>query len=174
MGFRKKVFYEIGGYEDLKKFSSGDDELLMQKIFKLTSYKIKFCFDPDALVNTNPSRGLREFFRQRGRWASKGLFYDNKLLVIRLILIYLFFLSIPLFLIASIWGGILYLFLFLYSILAKMIIDYSVMRKGVDLYGRDSLRFFLPAQIFHIPYILYSAFRGLFGNFSWKGRRVKR
>jgi hypothetical protein len=36
------------------------------------------------------------------------------------------------------------------------------------------LRYFLLAELLQIPYILFSGIAGLFGNFTWKERKVKR
>lgn len=175
LAFRKSVFDEVGGYKDLKNLSSGDDELLMQKIAYKTNYEVKFCFDNDALVKTDPNKSVGEFNQQRKRWASKGLFYENKTIILQLILIFFFFVG----LVAQLFFGIFldtrFLILFAGSILVKTIVEYSVLEKGVGvLINKISFAVFLLAEIFHIPYIIYSAISGAFGNFTWKNRELKR
>ena len=75
IAYRRKVFDEVNGFYDQFGLSSGDDELLMQKIWKETNYKIKFCPEKRAIVKTAPNKNLTEFYQQRKRWASKGLYY---------------------------------------------------------------------------------------------------
>ena len=175
LAFRRSVFDEVGGYNDLMGLSSGDDELLMQKIASDTNYDVKFCFNEDALVSTNPNENIKAFTQQRKRWASKGLFYKNKGIVAQLSLIFLFYVG----LINQMFMGLLFDKIFLYtlffSLLSKILIEYSVIRKGVGiLLEKISFGIFLLAEILHVPYIIYSAISGAFGNFTWKERELKR
>lgn len=79
LAFRKSVFYEVDGYNDNFNVSSGDDEFLMRKIDALKKYKLKFCIDQDSIVRTKPNKTISEFFQQRQRWASKGLFNKKQI-----------------------------------------------------------------------------------------------
>ena len=81
IAYRKKVFEEVGGFSYQMSLSSGDDELLMQKIHRDTNYKIKFALDKNAIVSTEANPTLKDFYHQRKRWASKGLFYGDNLLL---------------------------------------------------------------------------------------------
>lgn len=175
LAFRRSVFDEIGGYSDLMGLSSGDDELLMQKIAQETKYKVGFCINKDAIVSTNPNEDLETFIQQRKRWASKGLFYKNKGMVTQLILIFLFYVG----LITQLFVGLLvdkiFLYTFLLSFLVKIFIEYSVIKKGKGiLIEKKSFGIFFLAEILHVPYIIYSAISGVFGNFTWKERELKR
>lgn len=175
LAFKKSVFLEIGGYRDNLNLSSGDDELLMQKIFNKTSYKIKFCFKKSALVFTRANRSLEEFTNQRIRWASKGLFYKNSSLVFNLVLIFLFYFNMILLPLLSFIIGIELLWFLLLSVCCKFVVEYLVIREGKEFYFDSSLmKLFLPAQVFQIPYIVYAAVAGVFGGFKWKGRNLKR
>ena len=175
IAYRKKIFNEVKGFSDQLKLSSGDDELLMQKIWKETDYKIRFCPEKKAVVKTAPNSTFKQFYQQRKRWASKGFYYGNKILVIKLILIFLFYLSIPVQLILSLLISPNYFIILLISLILKALSEYLVMRKGTDLlFGRKLLRPFLMAQILHIPYIIVAVISGTFGNFTWKGRKVSR
>ncbi len=94
IAYRKKAFDEVGGFKDHMNLSSGDDELLMQKISKDSDYKVKFCLGQKAIVKTSANETIGDFFQQRKRWASKGLFYGDKSLVFKLTLIYAFYLGL--------------------------------------------------------------------------------
>ncbi|MFO7445820.1 MAG: glycosyltransferase [Ignavibacteriaceae bacterium] len=174
LAYRKKVFIEVNGFSDQLHLTSGDDELLMQKIHKTGKYKIKYCADPGAIVKTSFNNTMEEFFYQRKRWASKGLFYADKILIFRLGLIFLYYLSIPFLIILSFFSQI-YLFILFFSLSIKFITEYLIMKKGNELIFRSPLlKYFLPAEILQIPYIIIAGISGAFGNFKWKGRDIKR
>jgi cellulose synthase/poly-beta-1,6-N-acetylglucosamine synthase-like glycosyltransferase len=174
IAYRKKVFYEVDGFLHNMNLSSGDDELLMQKIHHDTEYKIKFVLSKDAVVNTSSNKNVSEFYQQRKRWASKGLFYKNKFLILRLILIYLFYLLLLLQPILGMFST-LFLITFTFSFTIKVVIEYLLMRKGINLlYNPNLLRYFFITEIFQVPYIAIMGLSGAFGNFVWKNRKVNR
>ena len=175
IAYRRIAFDQVNGFNDQMNLSSGDDELLMQKIWKETKYKVKFCRNKEAVVKTLPNKTVKQFYNQRKRWASKGLFYADHLLVIKLILIFLFYLSLPLQLALSIIFPQIFAAVFLLSIILKSYFEFNIMKKGIGfLFHEELLRLFLLAEILHIPYIIIAGISGLFGNFAWKGRKVKR
>lgn len=175
IAYRKAVFDQVNGFGDQLKLSSGDDELLMQKIWKETEYKIKFCPDKKAVVKTAPNKSISEFYQQRKRWASKGLFYVDKLLILKLILIFLFYLSIPIEIFLGILLSTKFFVLLLVSLLFKAFFEYLVLKRGTELlFDKKLLRPFIFAEILHVPYIIISGISGIFGNFTWKERKVSR
>ncbi|HSL88155.1 MAG TPA: glycosyltransferase, partial [Ignavibacteriaceae bacterium] len=175
ISYRKKVYEEVGGFTYQMNLSSGDDELLMQKIHKDSKFKVKFALNRNATVKTSASNNLTEFYQQRKRWASKGLFYNNKVLVLKLILIYLFYLSIPAQLILGLFFSNIFLITTLISFGAKLLAEFIVLKKGVNLlFEPVLLRPFLWAELFQIPYIIIAGVSGLFGNYKWKNRKVPR
>jgi len=174
LAYRKDVFYEVDGFNDNLNLSSGDDELLMQKISSTGKYKISFCSDSKALVTTSYNKTVNDFFSQRKRWASKGVFYNDKILVARLVLIFFFYLAIPALFIASFFS-LVYFYLFLITLGSKIITEYLVIKKGEKIiYKTSLLKYFLIAEIFQIVYIIIASVGGIAGNFTWKGREVKR
>lgn len=174
IAYRRKVFFEVGGFLHNMNLSSGDDELLMQKIFQDTNHKIKFVISKDAIVKTKGNNSLNEFYQQRKRWASKGLFYKNKALVFRLILIYLFYLS---FLIQPFLGFFneIFFLTFLFTLSLKFLLEYVTIKRGLELlFDKSLLKYFLITEFFHAPYIVIMGLLGAFGNFVWKNRKVSR
>jgi cellulose synthase/poly-beta-1,6-N-acetylglucosamine synthase-like glycosyltransferase len=175
IAYRKKAFEEVDGFAYRHDLSSGDDELLMQKIKKETSYKIKFCMSKEAIVKTWANRNLNQFYQQRKRWASKGLFYSNHVLIIKLIVIFLFFMSFPIQLILGISMNPIFLLSMAGCFVAKGIIEYLILKKGAEyLFNPSILRPFILAEFLHIPYILVAGISGLWGNYTWKEKRIKR
>jgi cellulose synthase/poly-beta-1,6-N-acetylglucosamine synthase-like glycosyltransferase len=175
IAYRKKAFDAVGGFSFQMDLSSGDDELLMQKIFHDTDYKIVFALDKSAIVKTATNSSVKQFYNQRKRWASKGLFYKNHSLVIKLILIYLYYFS---FLVLPVFGLLLnkiFFLLLIISFLLKVILEYKILDKGIRLlFDKSILSIFLLAELIHIPYIIIAGLSGAFGNFDWKGRRLNR
>jgi len=175
IAYRKKTYEEVNGFYDQMDLSSGDDELLMQKIAKDTKYKVKFSLLTESIVKTSASKNINEFYHQRKRWASKGLFYKNVRLIITLILIYLFYLGLVIqpFLILLISSSFAYSFGL--SLVIKLVFEYLILLKGKNiLFPKLSLKPFIFAEFLQVPYIIIAGFSGLFGNLEWKERKIKR
>jgi cellulose synthase/poly-beta-1,6-N-acetylglucosamine synthase-like glycosyltransferase len=175
IAYRKKTYEKVNGFYDQMDLSSGDDELLMQKIAKDTKYKVKFSLLAKSIVKTSASKNINEFYHQRKRWASKGLFYKNIRLIITLILIYLFYIGLVIqpFLILFISSS--FAFSFGLSLVIKLILEYLILLKGKKiLFLKLSLKPFLFAEFLQVPYIIIAAFSGIFGNLEWKERKIKR
>lgn len=175
IAYRKKVFDEVGGFVYQMSLSSGDDELLMQKIHRDTNYKIKFALDKNAIVSTEANPTVKDFYHQRKRWASKGLFYGDNFLLLKLALIFLFYLSLISQPILGIFISTTFYLTFIISFLLKIIFEYIVIKRGVDLlFNEEILKPFILTEILQVPYILISGFMGMFGNLTWKDRKIKR
>lgn len=175
LGFRKSVFFEVGGYDDNLSISSGDDEFLMQKISKQTAYNIKFCLNNNAMTFTSPNENIRQLYQQRKRWASKGFHYADKLIVLKLIIIFLFYVGIPVQLILGVVFNSIFLITASISLVLKFIAEYKIVQIDSNrLFSRTKNIYFIIAQFLHIPYILISGISGIFGNYQWKGRTIKR
>jgi cellulose synthase/poly-beta-1,6-N-acetylglucosamine synthase-like glycosyltransferase len=175
IAYRKKVFEVVNGFTYQMSLSSGDDELLMQKIHRDTNYQINFALDKNAIVSTDPNPTIKEFYHQRKRWASKGLFYGDNLLLLKLILIFLFYLSLVVQPILGIVLSIKFFLTFIFSFFIKISSEYLVLKKGVELlFDSKILKPFLFTAIIQVPYILISGFMGMFGNLVWKDRKIKR
>ncbi|MBK7629478.1 MAG: glycosyltransferase [Ignavibacteriales bacterium] len=175
IAYRKKAFEEVGGFTYQMGLSSGDDELLMQKIHRVTNYKIRFALEKNTIVSTKANPTLKDFYHQRKRWASKGLFYGDKLLLLKLILIFLFYLS----LIIQPFLGILlsskFFLTFFISYVIKISAEYFILKRGTGLlFDSKILKPFFITEILQVPYIIISGFMGMFGNLIWKERKIKR
>lgn len=175
IAYRKKVFNDVGGFSYQMSLSSGDDELLMQKIHRDSNYKIKFALNKNAIVSTEANPTIKDFYHQRKRWASKGLFYGDNLLLLKLVLIFLFYLSLIIQPILGILLSTKYFLTFLISLIIKISAEYLVLKKGVELlFELKILKPFLITELLQVPYILISGFMGMFGNLIWKDRKIKR
>jgi cellulose synthase/poly-beta-1,6-N-acetylglucosamine synthase-like glycosyltransferase len=174
LAYRRTIFEKVNGFTGNLHLSSGDDELLMQKIKRHTEFKIKFCPDRESVVKTSAARSLKEFFNQRKRWASKGLFYKNPVVTVQLILIFLFYAGLALQAALSLYYTE-FLTMFLISLSAKIISEFLIMLKSSSLFFDKSIfKYFLFTELLQIPYIIITSILGAAGNFNWKNRKLKR
>ncbi|NWF88168.1 MAG: glycosyltransferase [Ignavibacteriaceae bacterium] len=173
--FRKKVFNEINGYANQIHLSSGEDELLMQQIAAITKYNIKFCWNDESVVLTYPPKNLIDFFQQRSRWASKGLFYPDKGLIIKLVLIFLFYVSIISQAILAVFFNKIFLLSLLICFILKFCFEYIIVSKGIGfLFDKRLIKYFVVTGIFQTLYLPLASLGGLMGKFKWKDRKLNR
>lgn len=172
LAYNKKVFVEVGGFRGIDNIASGDDMLLMNKIKKKYPSKIGYLYHKNAIAITAPMPTWKAFFNQRIRWASKADAYKDKTLLPTLVLIYLFNLSIIIWLIASIFNSNLWLFTIV-LLAIKILVEWRFLKTGFQFFGKVGLINFILLQPLHILYIIIAGWLGKFGSYSWKGRRVK-
>lgn len=170
LAFRKTTFREVHGYRDEQHIISGDDDLLLQKIDRMTNWKIRGAILSTTFVFTRPVANINAFINQRIRWASKGFQYKKISLVIFLVATYLFYLLLMI----SLPFSIRYFSIFPYPILAlllKLIVDFLIIVRATAMVQQPRLRkYFLLAELFQIPYIIYVGFASIVQKFEWKGR----
>ena len=70
LGYKKKDFFNIGGFEEVKHRESGDDMYIVQKISKIKG--ATFNYDKNSFVTTLPKNSLSSFINQRIRWSSNS------------------------------------------------------------------------------------------------------
>lgn len=173
LAYKKKVFYEVNGFEGIDNIASGDDMLLMHKIQKAYPDRILFLKSPEAIVQTEPARTLKEFMNQRIRWASKADKYTDKKITVVLLLVYILNAWIFILGIFSIFFINIF-YLFSISIVIKIIAELIFLFPIATSFKKQKLLWwFVPAQPFHIIYTLIAGWLGKFGSYQWKGRKVK-
>lgn len=174
MAFRKELFEKVNGFEASRHLASGDDEFLMRAIHRL-GYKVRFVINPHSTVTTNPSSDVKSFAEQRSRWASKGLHYENLTLIMMLVLIFLFYMTLFLSPLLSVFMGPGYMAYFGAAMLVKLVAEYLVLVEGSGiLFPKPALILLAAFELVQIPYIVFAAIRGTLGGFSWKGRVYNR
>ncbi len=172
LAYRKAAFKAVQGFEGTA--SSNDDETLMQRIFNRNIGKVRFVADPEAIVRTESNNNLWSFLKQRLRWAAKKGRYEDKTILAELVLLYFFCfvllgavgasffvpeLRIP---VAIVFG-------------LKIVLDYLAMRRGTHLLKQKlNGLVFLVAELFHVPYIVFTGAAGQFIPQEWKGRSLDR
>jgi cellulose synthase/poly-beta-1,6-N-acetylglucosamine synthase-like glycosyltransferase len=173
LAYNKQVFYEVGGFKGIDNIASGDDMLLMHKIYSGYKDKVHYLFSQQSIVTTLPMETWKAFFNQRIRWASKADKFEDKRIMYVLIFVYffnLFFLLLPF---AAIWSNNIGLY-WLIMLAAKTMIDFRFMIPVAKFFNEEKLLWWFPVmQPFHIAYTIIAGWLGKFGKYSWKGRTVK-
>lgn len=173
LAYRRDVFYELGGFQGIDDLASGDDELFLHKVAEKYPAGIGFCKAKDAVVYTEAKENVKEFIRQRKRWASKSTRYKNKGVVALGIMIWSFNLLILL-------NGLFGLFqlsfacVFFAALFVKLLVELSFMLPLTHFADRKRLLWNLPLlSMIHVCYIVYIGIAGNTGKYYWKGRMVK-
>ena len=173
LAYEKKVFFEVDGFTGIDTIASGDDMLLMHKIFNLYPDKVLFLKSRDAIVQTRPANSLQEFVNQRIRWASKADKYTDKKITGVLLLVYLFNVWILLLVILSFFYPYIFGW-FIGVMIAKTIIELFFLYPVSKFFNKEKLLWWFPlAQPFHILYTIIAGWLGKFGSYKWKERKVK-
>jgi poly-beta-1,6-N-acetyl-D-glucosamine synthase len=173
LAYEKKVFYEVDGFRDVDHIASGDDMLLMHKIWKKYPGKIHYLKSKEAIVITQPARTWKEFFNQRIRWASKAGQYNDKRILPVLLLVYLFNLSFLVLLVAGFRDYRYWMYLLMLWV-SKALIEFPFFISVSGFFNKQwAIKLFFFFQPLHIAYTIISGLFGQFGKYEWKGRRVK-
>lgn len=171
--YSKKAFYTVGGFKNVDHIASGDDMLLMHKLYKQFPTQVQYCKAADSIVLTNPVETVGEFFRQRIRWASKADQYDDKRIFWVLLLVYLLNVFFVALFVAAFFDNSLWM-LFAGSLFFKTIVELIFLLPVATFFQKAKLLLWFPlAQPFHIVYTVIAGWLGKFGSYEWKGRKVK-
>ncbi len=183
LAYEKNAYTEVGGFKGIDNIASGDDMLLMHKIYQRYPDRVLFLKSKDAIVQTKPMNTLNKFFNQRIRWASKAEKYNDKRILPVLIIVYFFnliLLALPIIAVFSngtnsflhySFSIIQYWFLLL--VLKTLVEILFLFPVAVFFEKRHILWWFPLAQPFHILYTIAAGWLGKFGTYTWKSRIVK-
>lgn len=173
LAYNKKVFYEVDGFKGIDNIASGDDMLLMHKMYVRYKKQVHFLFSQQSVAETEPMKTWKDFINQRIRWASKADKFDDKRILAVLIFIYFFNLSFLILPIAVVWYKNVWVY-WLLMIAAKTIIELRFMIPVAHFFKEEKLLWWFPVmQPFHISYTIIAGWLGKFGKYTWKGRLVK-
>lgn len=171
--YRRDLFQSLKGFEGCEHIVSGDDDLLLQKVWEQGKWGISYVFSLDAAVVTLPTESIADFIQQRKRWGSKTVFYKAPQLV-TLLIIFSFYciIAINSFLACTPWGSLLFvLLLYFLKLLGELLFLIPGMRVfHTSEMGKD-ISWCSPIQLW---VVLYSVFSGVFTGFTWKGTAFKK
>ncbi len=167
LAYRKKVFQQVNGFQEISQHISGDDDLLLHQIAQKTGWKFRYVFDRGAIVKTKIPNSFRQFIHQRIRHASKGRFYARWLQLL-LVGIYLFNLMFVSLLLTSVFFPKFFL-LWLFVITIKSLSEFSLLFRFAQRFDyQKSLYVFPIAALLHPFYVVIFGTWGQLGKIKWK------
>ena len=171
LAYERAAFFEVKGFEGIDHIASGDDMLLMEKIATQYPGGIAYLNSASAIVETLPAATWYEFFNQRIRWASKAGKYKDKRMIWVLLLVYLLNLSMAILLVGALFK-VYWLRLFLILAFYKCMVEWRFVKEVLQYFRLRQLMLWFPLfQPLHIIYTALSGFFGIFGSYTWKGRK---
>jgi len=183
MAYTKKAFEEVGGFAGIDDIASGDDMLLMHKIYKRYPGKVMFLKSKDAIVHTQPVNSTGEFFSQRIRWASKAGKYDDKRIFAVLLLVYIVNVVLVVLPVIAVFRNFQcsilnaqfsILEVWLCLLILKTFVELIFLYPVAKFFNKQSMLLAFPLmQPYHIIYTVIAGWLGSFGSYSWKERKVK-
>jgi len=172
LAYERKAFYEVDGFKGIDAIPSGDDMLLMHKIFLKYPQQVFFLKHRFAIVTTKPETRWSGFLNQRIRWASKADSYDDRRIFWVLLLVYIINLLFVGLLIAACWNT-WWLWILLLLLAVKTIVEYPFVRSVATFFQQQRLMpYFALLQPFHILYTIIVGWLGKFGSYRWKDRKI--
>jgi cellulose synthase/poly-beta-1,6-N-acetylglucosamine synthase-like glycosyltransferase len=172
MAVKRSVFEEVGGFETTKLSASGDDELLMHKVYLHRASSIVFAKSKHAIVETAAVDNLPQLYAQRTRWAGKWekyLLWRTKAFALFVFLFHCVWLF---------WAGYSVFeekqrIPFVLVLLSKIILEWTFARLVMDFLGKQlHLRAFFLLQVVYSPYVVFFALISRKKRFEWKGRKL--
>jgi len=174
LAYTRQAFLAVQGYAGNEHVASGDDEFLMHKLAGQFPGRVSFLKSSAAVVYTLAQTTVPAFIQQRIRWASKWPNYRASSIKVLAVLVFAVNLGLFCAFIGWLLGMVsgrqtLALYLFKFSLDGWFLLTVLLFLER----GKYIL-YQIPLQFFYVPYVLYTAFRGLQGTYSWKGRQVKK
>ncbi len=170
LSYKKSAFNLVNGYEGNFQVPSGDDEFLLQKIFKLYPESVGYLKDKEGIVETSAKPTFGELISQRLRWSSKWKYHKSSYIKAMAVLLFSNYIS-ELVALGLVLSGVYRPELFIVIFALRWMTLYQF---GVPI-GRffDHKSLFWYTLIIEIIYPFFVVFLGLasiFGHYSWKGR----
>ncbi len=168
LSYRRQTYFAVGGFEPIKQWVSGDDDLFICHLAERTNTNVAYALDPRAYVPTIAPTSWRQFWHQRVRFGSKGR-HHRPSVTLGIVAVYLLNVGIAA-------GAILApaffpsLFVSLLSVWGvKSVMEFLFLASAARAFGETSLlKYFLPTAIVHPFYIALFGLLGLFGSYRWK------
>jgi cellulose synthase/poly-beta-1,6-N-acetylglucosamine synthase-like glycosyltransferase len=172
IAYTKKAFEEVGGFAGIDALPSGDDMLLMYKIYQRYPQGVVWLKSREAMVETHACGSWSEFFQQRIRWASKATHYDDRRIFWVLVLVYGFNVTIAAsLLLLFVWPALGYAALTMLAV--KTAVEWYFLQAVARFFKKEKwLSWFPFLQLHHVAYTIIAGWLGRFGSYRWKGRLV--
>ncbi len=164
LAYRRVAYQQIGGYDALKNYRSGDDVFLTERFRQKGKGRIVFCAHPQTFVETLPPQNFKQFWHQQIRKNSKTLRkgWATSLFSLVAFLIYAYLWLFPLL-------AVSFFKLWLAFIALKLILEFLTLTEAAKVFRRKFLIPYFPFfQIFYPFYISFFTILGLGQRYQWK------
>lgn len=174
LAYTRWAFEKVNGFAGIDQLPTGDDMLLMHKIYKLDPNGVTWLKKTGAMVKTHGADSWRSFFNQRIRWASKATYYDDKRIFWVLLLVYAVNVMLLITGIAAIFSA-KWLWYWLIMVGIKTTAELWFLWPVAGFFQKRVWLWFFPLmQPLHILYTVIAGWLGQFGQYEWKGRVIRR
>ncbi|MCU0395009.1 MAG: glycosyltransferase [Chitinophagaceae bacterium] len=174
IAYSKKAFEEVQGFAGIDALPTGDDMLLMYKIYRRYPQGVVWLKSKAAVVRTAACASWRAFFQQRIRWASKAAYFDDRRMFYVLLLVYLLNLVLFLLVLAGFFNAVLWWPAIL-LLLGKTAVEAWFLLPVARFFGQERWLVWFPLlQLPHVVYTVVAGWLGRFGSYEWKGRRISK
>ena len=166
MAYRKSIYQKIGGFGEIGKIKSGDDDLMIQRM-RNEIREMNFIFNQSAMVYTKNINNLQEHVQRESRRASKWKYYTPaiKSMTLLVFLYYLVFLAALGFMLPGLFDAVSFIIFLALKIMFESLLIALFLQKIKKM----KLLIFLPiAELIYLPYFIYFGLRGTFGKYKWK------
>jgi cellulose synthase/poly-beta-1,6-N-acetylglucosamine synthase-like glycosyltransferase len=165
--YRRKVYDEVNGFEQIKHSISGDDDLFLQLVRRQTDWKIRYIQSRESFVPTLPPPDFRSFVNQRTRHFSA-----SKIFSIPMMMFFFFYHSANLLILLSPFLYVFHLLplpILVTAVAGKLFADALLIIPHTQtfdcvIYNRS----FLAMEVFYIFYNSLIGPLGIFNKFKWK------
>lgn len=165
LAYRRTVFDQVGGFEDLGHIRGGDDVLFMRTVLAKTNWRVAFNSDPEAQVVSKPH--LDSPYRRQLRYQSKAIHFPIPVLIL-LTTVYIFHITLAALMFLSL-NQLKFQVLSLMLITAKLAVDWILIwRVASSLHSKNQLIWFPLAEILVIPYVILFGGLGAVIPSRWK------
>jgi len=164
LAYRRDVYMEVGGFDALRKFRSGDDVHLTERFRKWNKGKIDYCIHPDTFVYTQLPPDARHIFHQQVRKNSKTLNKSLPSVLFSLVLFvyHVLLIAIP-FLVPA------YMFIWLAALLFKLGAEFFTLSYASWVFQKKYLiRYLIFLQVIYPAYIIFFSLLGIMQIYEWK------
>lgn len=169
LSYKKLIFQEVSGYLGNENIPSGDDEFLLQKIYRKYPGKVSFLKSAEAVAFTDAKQSIGELLNQRIRWSSKWRFHKSIFIKLMALLVFLNYLALFMAGIESFAGG--YPMAFLGVVLIRWISLLYFSHPLAQFFRISNVVWIsLLLEIIYPFFVFFLGIASIFGKYSWKGR----
>lgn len=173
LSYRREAFFAINGFESMKSWVSGDDDLLVHAIRRKKLGVFDYAIDEGAHVPAAATQSWKQFWHQRIRYASKGKKYDKPMLI-GLLAVLLLNIGIAAGIFSGVWGFSTFFKVALMFWVAKSFFEFSYLYTIARYFKQSHLLiYFIPTAVLHSFYVALFGSLGLLGAFRWKGGKYR-